>query len=454
MPEISVAALKQRVAEQFEQTVQNLEALVRIPSYASPSAPAGVKQRSAEYVAQLLASVGAQDVAIVQTDDDEGHPGGPGVIGHIPGPAGAPTVLLYAHHDVQPVADDWDTGPFEPTRVGDRLFGRGAADDGAGLVAHIAALRALGDSLGVGISFFIEGEEEIGSPTFSKLLSQYAGELRADIVIVADSGNWSVDIPALTTSLRGMTDVTLTLKIAEHAVHSGFYGGPLVSAPLLLARLIATLHDDNGDVAVPGLMPFGSSDIDYPEAEIREGIVAVPGLQLAGTGSIADRIWFKPAIELIGFDTTTVAEASNTIRPVARAKLSLRVPPGLDAWQAQNYLVEYLGKQPILGAELTIERGACGHGFLADTTSATTQSAAWALSEAFGAECVFIGQGGSIPLLNELANRFAGIEILVTGVEDPDSRAHSGNESVHLGMLQKYVLGEALLLAKLGGTLS
>jgi acetylornithine deacetylase/succinyl-diaminopimelate desuccinylase-like protein len=451
---ISIEALRTRVADQFPQTVEELKSLVRIPSYKAPSAPADAKERSAKRVAALLESVGAQDVQIIQDVDDAGEPGGPGVIGRIPGPEGAPTVLLYAHHDVQPVANDWDTDPFEPTIKGERMYGRGAADDGAGVALHVAALRALGEELGVGIAFFIEGEEEIGSDTFGKLLAKYRDELRADVMILADSENESTDTASLTTSLRGMAEVTVTVRVLEHAVHSGMFGGPIPDAPLLLTRLIASLHDANGDVAVEGLKPSGVADQQWDEAEYLELASAVPGLQPWGTGTISDRVWFKPAIDLIGFTTTTVAESSNTLIPVASAKLSLRVPPGLDPVEAQDALVKHLEAQPRFGAELTVEAGHAGEGYLADVNTPAAKTACWAFQEAFGKPASFSGLGGSIPLISEVKAEFPEIEVLVTGVEDPDSRAHSGNESVHLGMLEKCVLSEALLLAKLGGTLA
>ncbi|MDR1791027.1 MAG: M20/M25/M40 family metallo-hydrolase [Propionibacteriaceae bacterium] len=452
MANISVAELRERVAEQFGETVAVLEDLVRIPSYEAPSAPPEAKQRSAEYVAELLSKVGAQDVQIVQDLKPDSTPGGPGVIGRIPG-ASPTTVLLYAHHDVQPVADDWSTEPFTPVQKDGRLYGRGAADDGAGVAVHYAALRALGDALGVSVAFFIEGEEEVGSPTFGKLLSKYREQLAADVVVVADSDNWQVDVPGLTTSLRGLAAVTVTVRVLEHAVHSGMFGGPLLSAPLLLARLIATLHDENGDVAVAGLGQLGAATTEYPEDELRAGAGAVPGLQLAGTGSIADRLWFKPAIDVIGFDATSVAESSNTIIPVAKAKLSLRIPPEMDAATAQNLVLTHLTSQPLFGAEVTVERDEIGTGFIADTSSPATQTCAWAQSLAFGNECKLIGQGGSIPLIDSLVEEFPGVEVLIFGVEDPDSRAHSGDESVDLGMIEKCVVAEALFLAKLGGTL-
>jgi acetylornithine deacetylase/succinyl-diaminopimelate desuccinylase-like protein len=358
-------------------------------------------------------------------------------------------VLLYAHHDVQPVADDWDTEPFEATEVGPRLYGRGAADDGAGVVAHIAALRALGDELGVGIAFFIEGEEESGSPTFATLLDAHRDQLAADVVVIADSDNWAIGTPALTVSLRGMAELIVTLRIADHAVHSGMFGGPILDAPLLLARLIATLHDADGAVAVEGLPVTGSSDLEYPEAQLRADASLRPGVVLAGRGPIADRLWWSPSINLIGFDAKPVAEASGTIAPVARAKLSLRVPPGFDAAQGQALVHRHLEANAPFGAEVTVDRGAVGQPFAVTPGTASLAAAKWALSTAWGAEAVDQGQGGSIPLIAILNEVFPGIEVLITGVEDPDSRAHSGNESVHLGELRNAVLGEALLLARL-----
>ncbi|MDR0627798.1 MAG: M20/M25/M40 family metallo-hydrolase [Bifidobacteriaceae bacterium] len=433
-----------RVEEQFPRAVRDLEDLVRIPSYAAPSAPPGVLMRSAEHVADLLRGIGATDIAVVSAG------GGPGVIGQIWVDDAAPTVLLYAHHDVQPVADDWSTLPFEPVVRGERMYGRGAADDGAGVVLHLAAIRALGEDLAVNVRLFIEGEEESGSPTFSALASQYADRLAADVVVIADSENASPEVPALTTSLRGVSDVTVTVRVADHAVHSGAFGGPILDAPTLLCRLIATLHDSTGAVAVRGLEPTGQSDVDLSEEAFRREAGLVPGLTLAGSGTLADRLWWRPAIDLIGFDSVSVAESSNTIQPVARARLSLRVPPGLDPALAQARLRAHLAEHIEAGAELEIEEGVNGPGFRANTDTPAYTAARRALSEAFGREVVMHGLGGSIPLASELSVLFPGIEVLLTGVEDPDSRAHSGDESVSLPMLRKAILGEALLLHYLG----
>ncbi|MDR0433052.1 MAG: dipeptidase [Bifidobacteriaceae bacterium] len=441
--------LRRRVDDDFPAVLADLNRLVAIPSLSIPTADHAPLERSAELVASLLKSVGVEDVEIVRAVTDAGAVGGPGVLGRIPGPPGAPTVLLYAHHDVQPVTDDWDTDPFVPTQIGDRLFGRGAADDVAGVVTHIGALRALGADLGVGVAVFIEGEEESGSPTFAQLLREHADKLAADIVVVADSDNWEIGTPALTMSLRGVAEVTVSLRVAQHAVHSGMFGGPILDAPLLLARLIATLHDEHGSVAVRGLGPTGESAVPYPEDRLRADASILPGVRLAGRGPIADRLWWSPSINLIGFDATRVDDASGTIAPSARARLSLRIPPGMDAVVAQQALHRHLLDHAPFGAEVTVDDGATGQPFTVAKDSPAMAAVKWALTTAWGRPPVLQGQGGSIPLTHDLSETFPGIQVLLTGVEDPDSRAHSGNESVHLGELRRAVLAEALLLARL-----
>ncbi|MDR0365428.1 MAG: M20/M25/M40 family metallo-hydrolase [Bifidobacteriaceae bacterium] len=440
---ISPSVIAARVAAQFPDAVAALKALVRIPSYAGDSAPPGVLDRSAAEVVRLLESVGAQDVEVVSAG------GGPAVIGHLDVDPNVPTVLLYAHHDVQPVAADWSTDPWTPVEKAGRLYGRGAADDGAGIVTHIGALRALGEDLRVNVRFFIEGEEESGSPTMDKMLDTYRDRLDADLVVVADSDNKAVDTPSLTVSLRGLAELTVTLRVAHHAIHSGMCGGVFLEAPMVLAKLLATLHDDEGAVAVPGLVATGTSPVQLSEAELRQNAGLVDGLKLAGRGSLADRLWWQPSITLIGFDSTTVADSSNTIQPVARAKLSIRVPPGMNPTEAQAAVRRHLESKVLFNAELTIEDGVVGEGFVADQSGPGFNAAAAALADAFGVPAVPLGQGGSIPLAAELTATFPDMEVLLTGVEDPDSRAHSGDESVSLAMLEKVIVAEALLLDRL-----
>jgi acetylornithine deacetylase/succinyl-diaminopimelate desuccinylase-like protein len=406
--------------------------------------------RSAEAVAELLRGV-LPDVRILTTTRADGLVSRPAVVARRPAPDGAPTVLLYAHHDVQPPGAEsaWNTSPFEPTERDGRLYGRGAADDKAGVIAHVAALRALGDDLGVGVTVFVEGEEEIGSPTFVDFLREHRALLAADLVILADSSNWKVGVPAFTTSLRGLVDCEVEVAVLDHALHSGMYGGPILDAPTLLIRLLATLHDANGDVAVQGLVSAPEPTVDYDEADFRADAGLLPGTQLAGTGSLTARLWAKPALSVIGFDATSVAHASNTLAPSARAKISLRIAPGQDPAAAMAALRAHLESHAPFGAHVTVSDGELGRPWAGDTDSPLGRLAREAYGQAWGTEVAEIGLGGSIPLVADFLEVFPGATVLVTGVEDPDSRAHSENESVDLAELEKAVLAEALLLARM-----
>ena len=452
---MTIEDLTTRTAAEFPRIRSDLESLVRIPSVSAPAFDPRHLEESAAAVADLLRDAGLPEVEIVRVTGPDGRAGAPAVLAHRPAPAGSPTVLLYAHHDVQPPGDaaGWSSPPFEPTERGERLFGRGAADDKAGVMAHVGALRVLGDELGVGVTVFVEGEEEIGSPTFRTFLETYRDRLAADVIVVADSSNWKVGVPGLTTSLRGLVDCTVELRVLDHAVHSGMYGGPVLDAVTLLARLIATLHDDAGDVAVPGLVARDETDVDYPEADYRADAGVLDGVRLAGSGPLSARLWTKPAISVIGLDATSVDHASNTLIPAARAKLSMRIAPGQDPAAAEEALHEHLQAHAPFGAEVTVTPGETGHAFQAPGDSVVMQAARWALRTAWGTDPVDLGIGGSIPFIADLAEVYPDAAILVTGVEDPDSRAHSEDESVHLGELEKVVLAEALLLARLADRL-
>jgi len=446
LPGDRTEALRARTAAAFPALRADLEALVRIPSVSNAEFDQAHVTTSADAVEALLRGAGLDDVQILSV------PGGaPAVVGRRPAPQGAPTVLLYAHHDVQPPGSDadWDSPPFEPTERGGRLYGRGAADDKAGVVAHLGALRVLGDELGVGVTVFIEGEEEIGSPTFTAFLHTYQDLLRADVIVVADSSNWAIGVPGLTTSLRGLVDCVVEVAVLEHAVHSGMFGGAILDAPTLLARLVATLHDDEGDVAVAGLVHAPDPTVDYDEATFRADASVLDGVRLAGTGPITARLWTRPAIGVIGFDAPRVASASNTITPRASAKLSVRLAPGQDPDAAMDALRTHLVEHAPFGARVTVTDGEKGKPFQAPTDSTAMQAARWAFAQSWGTEPVDIGVGGSIPFIADLLEVYPDAAILVTGVEDPDGRAHGANESVHLGELEKVVLAEALLLERL-----
>ncbi len=452
---IDAAALRQAVTESFDATVEQLKALVAIPGIAWPSFDPAPLNASADAVAGLVRASGFEDVRILRCDKEDGTPGGPAVVARRPAAAGKPTILLYAHHDVQPVGDPalWESEPFTAVERDGRLYGRGAADDKAGILAHVAAYsavtRVLGDELGLGVTFFFEGEEEAGSPTFRAFLEAHRELLRSDVIVVADSSNWKVGTPALTTSLRGLVDGTIEVKVLDHAVHSGMFGGPVLDAPTLLARLIATLHDDEGSVAVEGLVSRDDAAVDLTEEEYRKDASVLDGVKLAGTGSIASRMWTKPALSIIGFDAPAVDVASNTLLPRARAKFSLRLAPGQDPDEAMAAVRRHVESRAPFGAQVVFTPGETGNAFSTDTSSAAARLAMWALGEAWGVPAVETGIGGSIPFIADLTELYPDVQILVTGVEDPDSRAHSANESLHLGDFRNAIIAEALLLARL-----
>jgi acetylornithine deacetylase/succinyl-diaminopimelate desuccinylase-like protein len=452
---IDAEALRQAVAESFDATIIQLKDLVAIPGIAWPSFDPAPLDASAEAVAGLVRASGFDDVRILRCDKADGTPGGPAVVARRPAAEGKPTVLLYAHHDVQPTGDLalWETEPFTAVEREGRLYGRGAADDKAGILAHIAAYsaaaRVLGDDLGLGVTFFFEGEEEAGSPTFRSFLESHRELLRADVIVVADSSNWKVGVPALTTSLRGLVDGTIEVQVLDHAVHSGMFGGPVLDAPTLLARLIATLHDDDGSVAIAGLVSRDNATVDLTEAEYRADASVLDGVRLAGTGSIASRMWTKPALSIIGFDAPAVDVASNTLLPRARAKFSLRLAPGQDPAEAMDAVRNHVEANAPFGAHVLFTPGESGSSFLTDTSSKAARLAMWALGEAWGVAAVEMGIGGSIPFIADLTELYPDVQILVTGVEDPDSRAHSANESLHLEDFRNAITAEALLLARL-----
>jgi cysteinylglycine-S-conjugate dipeptidase len=425
----------------------DLERLVRIPSVSADPAAAPQLQASASEVATLLSQAGLPEVDVLTVDG-----GQPAVIGRRPAPPGAPTVLLYAHHDVQPTGDrgGWDSDPFEPTERDGRLYGRGVADDKAGIAAHLAALRAHGDQLPVGVTVMVEGEEEIGSPTLERFLTDYTELLRADVVVFADAANWTVDVPSLTTSLRGAAPVIVEVRALEHAVHSGMYGGPVPDALTALCRLLATLHDEQGNVAVAGLGRGQADPLDLTEAQFRADAAMLDGVRLIGTGGLTERLWASPSVTVIGIDAPSVAAASNTLIPAARAKISLRVPPGDDATKASEALAAHLEAHAPWGVHVTVQRQATAAPYQAAAGGPAYEAAHWALGEAFGSPAVDVGAGGSIPFVTGYADLFPEAEILVSGVEDPDTRAHGANESLQLAMFERVCLAETLLLHRLG----
>ena len=439
-------ALVQRVREVLPAVRRDLEDLVRIPSVWSDPARRDDVHRSAEKVADLLRAAGFAQVEIVS----EG--GAPAVIAHHPAPAGAPTVLLYAHHDVQPEGDvaQWDSPPFEPEERNGRLYGRGTSDDKSGIAIHLAAFRAHSGRPPVGVTVFVEGEEECGSPSLSRLLAAHRHKLAADVIVIADSDNWTAEIPALTVSLRGLADCVVEVATLDHGLHSGLWGGVVPDALTVLVRLLATLHDDDGNVAVAGLHEATAAAVDRGAEWVRAESGMLAGVREIGSGSVAQRLWAKPAITVIGIDTTPIAKASNTLIPLARAKVSLRVAPGGDAAEHLQALRRHLEDHVPWGAQVTVTPGDAGQPYAIDAAGPVYDAARAAFRQAWGIDAIDMGMGGSIPFIAEFAAAFPEATILVTGVEDPGTQAHSVNESLHLGVLERAATTEALLLGKLG----
>ncbi|MBT2486320.1 MULTISPECIES: dipeptidase [unclassified Microbacterium] len=450
-------AVLEAVATGIPSALSDLGRLVRIPGIAWPAFDQTQLERSAEAVASLADATGVFDevrVLRAAIPGTEEH-GQPAVLATRAARNGRPTILLYAHHDVQPPGDDalWETPPFEPTVRDGRLYGRGAADDKAGIMAHIASIRAvseaLGDDMDLGIAMFIEGEEEYGSRSFAQFLSDNKEALRADAIVVADSGNWDSVTPGLTVSLRGNARFTLRVRTLDHASHSGMYGGAAPDAMMATITLLSTLWKPDGSVAVEGMTERDAPTPEYGEETLRDEAGLLPGTTPIGDGTILSRIWNKPAVTVIGIDATTVEAASNTLLPEVTVVISARVAPGQTGEEAYAALERHLRAHAPYGADLTFSDVDLGDGFLVDTDGWAVALTRDAMRDGYGVSPVDLGVGGSIPFIADLVREFPAAQILVTGVEDPYSRAHSPNESLHLDTFRHAVATEALLLARM-----
>lgn len=448
--------LRQSVQAGLPVAISDLGRLVRIPSVSWDGFDPERVVESAVAIKGLLEGLGVFDaVDIARAPIDADRMGQPALLARRAPRNGRPTILLYAHHDVQPPGkdEDWDSAPFEPTVRGDRLYGRGAADDKAGVMAHIAAIRSfvevVGSDFDLGLVVFFEGEEEFGSRSFANFISENRETLAADVIVVADSDNWDIDTPSLTVGLRGAVLFKLTVSTLAHASHSGMFGGAAPDAMLAMIRLLSTLHTEDGSVAVAGLTAREAETPDYSEERLIEEAALLPGVTPIGHGSILSRLWSQPAITITGIDAPTVINASNTLIPSVTVKVSARVAPGQTGADALLALEKHLRENAPFGARVEVSDVDQGNPFLVDTTGWAVAEAKDAMHQAWGSMPLETGIGGSIPFISDLVEVFPDAQILVTGVEDPDSRAHSPNESLHLGVFQRAILTEAVLLAKL-----
>jgi acetylornithine deacetylase/succinyl-diaminopimelate desuccinylase-like protein len=441
---LSLTAVRAAAESVFDGIRDEFEQLVRIPSVSAASSDARHVRDSAEATAIWLASSGLKGVRLLEVDGAH-----PAVFGAAQGPAGSPTVLLYAHHDVQPPGPDelWESPPFEPTERDGRLFGRGTADDKAGIAVHAAALQAWEGKPPVGVAVFIEGEEEIGSGHLPQFLHKYGGLLRADAIVLIDGSSWTIGQPALLTSLRGIIDVLVEVRTLDHAVHSGRYGGAVPDALTALCRLIASLHNRRGGVAVKGLRTGPAPALRLPESDLRRFTGLRPGVKLLGRGPLTRRLWAKPAIAVLGIDAPSTAGAAHKLVPVATAKISVRLAPGDDTRQAFRALEEHLHRRAPWGAEVTVKPVREGSPHSIDVSGRAFEAFRRACTDTWGRVPAEVGSGGSLPLASALAAAYPDMALLLTGAEDPESKAHSENESVHLGELRNCCINEAMLFA-------
>ena len=444
--ELSPEAARAAVESGFWRVRQDLEHLVRIPSVSAPGFDPEYVQQSAEATAAWLERSGFSDVGLLQVPGSH-----PAVYAAARGPTGSRRVLLYAHHDVQPpgLLDLWDSPPFEPAERDGRLFGRGTADDKAGIAMHAAALQAWEGKPPLDVAVFIEGEEETGSTHLPEFLSRYRDLLQADTVVMPDCSNWAIGRPTLTTSLRGIVDCVVEVRTLHHAVHSGKYGGPVPDALTALCRLIATLHDAAGNVAVQGLHSGPPPDIEIDESNLREIVGLRPDVGFIGDGPLSHRLWARPAITVLGIDAPSVAGAAHHLVPVARAGISVRLAPGDSAQRAFAALTTHLRSHRPWDAEVSVVLSHQGEPYRLDTSGPAFDAFRRSCADTWSRPPVEPGSGGSQPLVAALAQVYPDSALLLTGVDDPDSRTHSENESVHLGELQNCCVNEAILLGYL-----
>jgi len=426
---------------------EELDQMVGVASVAFPGYPPEPVHQMAETVLGLFKAVGIENAALQEVPT-----GYPPIYGTLGGPAGSPTVMLYAHYDVQPAPPEqgWTSDPWTPTKKEDgRVYGRGAADDKGGLAIHLGTLRYFVGSPPCNIKVIFEGMEETNS-NLEAFVEAHPELFACDLFVVCDMGNLEVGEPTLTTTLRGDVACIVTVKTLEHPLHSGVFGGPVPDAMMALAQLLATLHDENGDVAVEGVSSFEWDGMDFSEQDLRAGADMLDGAEVVGTGSVGSRLWSHPSISAIGIDITSIDGSSNVLLPVAKAKLSMRIVPGSDPKTELDALVKHLETHAPWGATVEVERTKEAPPFRCETGGPGYAAARVALEEAYGSAPGEAGSGGSIPLLRTLQQAAPNAEFILWGPEDvAKSRIHASDESVDPSEIEKMIVAQIRLLEHL-----
>lgn len=437
----------EKAAELMPDLISDLEKLVAIPAIAFPGYPPEPVHEMATKTLGMFREAGFADARLMDVPT-----GYPPIYGEIQGPEGAPTVVLYAHYDVQPAPPEqgWTSDPWTATRKSDgRIYGRGAADDISGLIAHLGTLRVFDGKPPCTLKLILEGMEETES-NLEAFVEAHPELFACDLFVICDMGNLRVGEPVLTTALRGDVACVVTVRTLEHPLHSGVFGGPAPDAMMALARLLATLHDDEGNVTVAGASTRAWAGEDLSPQDLRSSADILDGVQLTGTGPVGDRLWGRPSVNAIGIDMTSIAGSSNVLIPEARAKISMRIVPGSDPERELDALVDHLKAHVPWGAKIEVERTKAAPPFECDTTGPGYAAARWALGEAFGKPAGEAGCGGSIPLLRTLQDAAPGAEFVLWGPEDVAvSRIHSSDESVDPNEIERIVVAQALLLQRL-----
>jgi acetylornithine deacetylase/succinyl-diaminopimelate desuccinylase-like protein len=440
--------LRAGVADLMPRAREELAELVAMRSVADPRQfPPEECERAAQWVLDRFAELGFTDAHLEETAD-----GSRAVVGSRPSSRpGAPTVLLYAHYDVQPPLDDaaWNTPPFELTEVDGRWYGRGTADCKGNIVMHLTALRALGEDVPVNLKLVVEGSEEQGTGGLEAFVPEHADLLRADAILVCDTGNAAVGRPAATVSLRGMVNVVVSVEALGSELHSGMFGGAAPDALAALVAMLASLRDQHGNTTVRGIDNTQAwTGEEYPPDQFRTDATVADGVELLGDGSVSDMLWARPAVTILGIDCPPVVGSASAIVPRAAARLNLRIPPGIGPDAALAALDAHLHAAAPWGVRVTVEKEATGAPFSAEVDGPAYTAMAGAMQEAYDTPMATLGQGGSIPLCNVFADTYPDAELILIGVEEPHALIHAPNESVDPGEISAMALTEALFLQR------